>query len=265
MGWGDEIMVTAQARRLQLRDPRRVVVVNRDGSARWHPIWENNPRFAKRGTYIDDRQIQMLANFPGHRPYLDYKEFRNRDRTQPYVYTNFRVEPGEIYLSPEELKLGELVRGAVILEPNVKPAASPNKDWGWERWERLARELRGLRLVQLGPVGTRLLRDVEWIQTDDIRQACGVLSGARLLISPEGGLHHAAAAMRVPAVVIFGGFISPATTGYALHTNLYFGEIDKPCGMRVPCAHCAAAMARITPELVVVAARVQLEQRRVAA
>jgi FkbM family methyltransferase len=59
--------------------------------------------------------------------------------------------------------------------------------------------------------------------------AAGVLSGASLLISPEGGLHHAAAALGVRAVVIFGGFISPATTGYALHTNLFTAARPAGC------------------------------------
>jgi hypothetical protein len=31
MGWGDEVMITAQARRMQERDPRPVVVRDRDG------------------------------------------------------------------------------------------------------------------------------------------------------------------------------------------------------------------------------------------
>lgn len=260
MGWGDEIMITAQARQRQLKDPRRVVVVDAWGAARWHPIWDNNPRLAKRGTYIDDRQIQILRNYPGNRPYLDYARFNNRDRTEPYAYTSFRVEPGEIYLTAAEKQLGDRARDAVILEPNIKPRASPNKDWGWARWQRLAHALRDLPLVQIGAPGVPRLAGVEFIATRDVREACGVLSGAALLIAPEGGLHHAAAALGIRAVVIFGGFISPATTGYDLHTNLFTG--GSACGMRIPCAHCAAAMERITPEEVATAAREQLLLRQ---
>jgi ADP-heptose:LPS heptosyltransferase len=93
-----------------------------------------------------------------------------------------------------------------------------------------------------------------------VRQASAVLAGAALLISPEGGLHHAAAALGLRAVVIFGGFISPATTGYDLHRNFFTG--GQACGMRLACAHCAEAMARITPEEVAAAAREQLEDAR---
>jgi hypothetical protein len=87
MGWGDEIMLTARARRMQSRDPRPVVVRDRSGMARWHPIWENNPRILKPGAHYSPRRVQYLDEYPGRRPYLDYKKFRNGDRSMPYVYT----------------------------------------------------------------------------------------------------------------------------------------------------------------------------------
>lgn len=250
MGWGDEIMVTAQARRLQLTDPRRVAVLNRNGLARWTPIWDGNPRLARPGEFAgrvpaETDTVQLLHNFPGHRPYLDYGKFRNRDPQDPYVFTQWRVEPGEIYLTDDEKKLAERARGRIILEPNLKPGASPNKDWGFERWESLKRELWGERLLQIGAPGVRTLEGIRFIPTRDMREAAAVLSGAELLIAPEGGLHHAAAALGVPAIVIFGGFISPATTGYDAHINFFVG--DRPCGMRVPCSHCRKAMAAIRP------------------
>jgi hypothetical protein len=266
MGWGDEIMLTAEARRLQAKDPRRVAVRNRNGLARWHPIWEGNPRLVRPGEFqgripAPTDEIQLLDNFPGRRPYLDYSKFHNRDHSQPLVFRReFRVEPGEIYLTPAERELGELARGRIVIEPNIKPGASPNKDWGFERWEALKRELWGEKLLQIGQPGVRTLEGVRFVATTDVRQAAGVLSGAALLISPEGGLHHAAAALGVPAVVIFGGFISPATTGYDGHTNLYAG--GDPCGMRIPCSHCRRAMAAIRPLEVAAVARALLEKQR---
>ena len=52
-----------------------------------------------------------------------------------------------------------------------------------------------------------------------------MLSGARAAVLHEGGLHHAAAALGMPAVVLFGGMISPRNTGYDVHVNL---AIDDP-------------------------------------
>jgi len=72
-----------------------------------------------------------------------------------------------------------------------------------------------------------------------------VLANAALYVRPEGGLHHAAAAMRVRAVVIFGGFIHPLTTGYPEHANIFKGS--RACGtIGRRCPHCADAMRRIS-------------------
>lgn len=255
MGIGDEIMVTARARAAQVADPRPVLVLDRDGKPRFDPIWANNPRMVQAADipYLHRGQAQTIVDGPGCRPYIDYATFSKADRSRPWVFKEVGVSPGEIYLTPAEKALGAQAANAVILEPNIKPGASPNKDWGWSRWETLAAALGDLRLVQLGPQLPRMLHGVEWIQTKDFRQAVGVLSGARLLIAPEGALHHAAAALGIPAVVIFGGYISPATTGYSRHLNLFAG--GKGCGSRVPCRHCAEAMAAIRPEYVETAAR----------
>ena len=72
------------------------------------------------------------------------------------------------------------------------------------------------------------------------------LSGAKLAVLPEGGLHHGAAALGVKAVVLFGGFIPPEVTGYPQcgHINLTGGALA--CGSIHKCEHCVVAMNSIT-------------------
>jgi len=44
---------------------------------------------------------------------------------------------------------------------------------------------------------------------------------------------------------------SPANTGYDRHVNIFEpADGASPCGMRVPCRHCASAMASIEPQTV---------------
>jgi ADP-heptose:LPS heptosyltransferase len=104
----------------------------------------------------------------------------------------------------------------------------------------------GVAATQLGKGGTRVISGARFIQTRNFRHGCAVLKRARAAVVTEGGLHHAAAAVGTPAVVIYGGYISPAQTGYDGQVALFTG--GEPCGMRLPCGHCADAMARITPE-----------------
>lgn len=218
------------------------MVFDRNNQQRWHEMWRNNPRIATRSESV--HKPQRLVNGPGVRPYI-------ADKTQGrWTWKEWECPKGEIYFSPDELAFASGYRPIVIIEPNNKAKASPNKDWGRERWAVLAGELskNGLEPVQLGPSGTQRLAGVHLIETPTFRHACAVLARAKACVLPEGGLHHAAAALGVPSVVIFGGYIGPRQTGYATQTNLFTG--GKPCGMRVTCEHCAQAMSKITPEIV---------------
>lgn len=240
MGWGDELMAAGQARVRHARTGRKVAIVDRHGQRRWSVIWEGNPKIARLG---ERGQFETVVNASGSRPYHLEK------RTERWVFNPaFRADAGEIYFKPEEREFASWYHVGVVVEPNLKKNASPNKDWGWARWLAFAGVAHeaGLELVQLGPAGTRQIPGVALIETPDFRHACAVLANAVAYVGHEGGLHHAAAALGIPGVVIFGGFTPVELTGYALHRNLGVG-IDGACGMRIPCTHCAEEMARITP------------------
>ncbi len=256
MGWGDEIMAAGQARVRQGTDPRKVAVTDAAGRIRWHSAWRGNPRIA---TPIEAERgdVQRHMNGPGCRPYVDYARMRREfarvypgrpfttkvsDARLPWRFTDWRAERGEIY-GRKAAPRGEVV----VVEPHLKGGASPNKQWGWDRWQDLVSRV-DVPWVQLGPPGTRVLDGVRHVATVSFLDACAVLSGARGAVLPEGGLHHAAAALGIPAVVIFGGRSSPANLGYQGHVNLFDpANGASPCGQTVPCAHCARALAGITP------------------
>jgi len=246
MGWGDEIMATADARRLQARDPRPVAIRGKAGEARWHPIWNGNPRLAPPDQVAAGASVQWLDHCGGRRPYLDYARFDGRKR---YAYTDYRVEPGEIYLTADERARFTELRDRVVIEPHIKPGAPRGKDWGWRRWQELVERTPHVRWIQLGPAGIAMLRGVQHVVTRDVREAAAAVSWARAVVCPEGGLHHCAAALGIRGVVVFGGYISPRTTGYDLHENLFTG--GEACGMRFRCGHCEQAMAKITVGMVI--------------
>lgn len=242
MGWGDELMAAGQARLMRAHDRRQVRIVKPNGTPRRHDAWLHNPDVAG-PVYPQD--CQVLVNAPGVRPYIAEK------LPQRWVWRDYVPEPGRLCLHAHERAFAAAREAPqVVIGPSLKPGASPNKDWGAARWREFVRlALRaGLRLVQLGPAGTPVFPGVGFIETPSMRLACAVLARAGAYVGHEGGLHHSAAALGLPGVVIFGGYISPRQTGYALHRNLFEG--GEPCGWRTPCAHCAMAMAAITPEQV---------------
>lgn len=241
MGFGDELMVTGHVRQMQLTDPRKVRLDY--GKRIWNEVFDHNPRIAHSSDAAHKVQVyQPRVN--GLRPYAAAKTGMR------WTWRDYKPFPGELFLQPDELAFAAQYSPHVVIEPNLKGNASPNKDWGRERWTALVALLRarGVNPVQLGPMGTSLVAGAEFIHTKSFRWACAVLARARAAVVLEGGLHHAAAAVGVRAVVIYGGFISPRQTGYDMHVNLFTG--GQPCGMRVKCSHCTKAMAAITPELV---------------
>lgn len=147
-----------------------------------------------------------------------------------------------MFLSREELEVG--IPGAVIIEPNTKAAdLSKNKAWPWERWQELVDSLN-LPWVQLGDTESQTLKGVRRVHTKHFRDALGYLDKCTLLVTTDGALHHAAAALGKKAVVLWGGLAPPQILGYELHRNIC--HADWWCGYNKPCVHCRDTMAKIT-------------------
>jgi len=239
MGYGDEIMVTGQVADLRSRNSQPVCVFDRNNKIRRHPMWLNNPNIV-----YEARGSQLLINGPGLRPYVDYgKTTKTR-----WAYTNWKVTRGQMYLSEQEIKLTMGLDQSVLIEPNIKSNASPNKLWGFDKCQKLVNLNSSILWIQVGPYKNRWLDNVRRIITPDFRSAVATMSSIKAFVSPEGGIHHAAAALGINGVVIFGEMTSPFNTGYDSHINLTSGK--NPCGWRIPCVSCKKAMDSITPEFV---------------
>lgn len=258
MGFGDEILATGMARGAKARGKR---VAFGDGRQIIFSPWSEqmfrfNPNIARPGNEHDS-DIEWIRHHKGNRLYNRISPDRSR-----WIWNMaFRPTPGEMFFDDGELKFAEAQgSGFVVIEPNVpwhKPVAK-NKDWGLVRYQAAADSLRraGRRVVQFG-AGQFRLTGVEAIHAPDFRKALAVLARAALYIGPEGGLHHGAAAVNIPAVVLFGGWIPPQVTGYDTHTNITAGA-GKTCGRLSSCRHCKDAMNSIGVERVLSAAQAHL-------
>lgn len=219
-------------------------------------IFRGNPNIAAPGSERAG-DIEWIRYFKGERGY-------NRQAAGHWIWNmDWRCVPGEIFLSDEEIATGKRIgEDFILIEPNV-PAhktAVYNKQWPIERFQVVADELmgQGLRVVQPLYQSARYRLDhVQKVETKSFRDTLAIMRNAALYIGPEGGLHHGAAAVEKPAVVIFGGFIPSQVTGYRTHTNLT-GGVEKACGSLSPCQHCQRALMAIGPQQVLDAARAYL-------
>jgi ADP-heptose:LPS heptosyltransferase len=250
MGCGDQLMATGMARGAKARGKRiafgdgRKLIWDKHSAE----MFRGNPNIAGPGSE-HHKDVEWVRYYKGLRIYNTQHK-----PTERWVWNHdFKPIPGELFFDEAETKgatrYGE--GGFVLIEPNVEAwkTAAPNKVWPKDRYQAVADELRGrgYRVAQFSyPTATVRLAGVEQFATRSFRDAAAILGRAALFIGPEGGLHHAAAAVGTNAVVLFGGFIPPSVTGYDGHANLTGGA--QACGRYTPCDHCRQAMAAIAVE-----------------
>jgi hypothetical protein len=243
VGRGDDIIATGLARGAALRGKQ---IAFGDGrQIKWGPfsemIFRNNPNIAPPGSERK-KNLEWIGYYKGQRLY-------NSGGPGHWVWNyDFRVTPGEIYLGEEE-RWQVCQDDLILIEPNAPPKPCRlNKQWPIERFAEVAKILSQKYVVrQFGYGGPNVV--CEEIKTKDFRRAIALLKRARLAILPEGGLHHAAAAVGVPAIVLFGGFAPPSVLGYNCHINL--SGSDTFCGSYTTCRHCLDAMQAIPVEQVI--------------
>lgn len=244
MGAGDNLMGSGMARGAAVRGQRIAFGNGREIIWDHHSamVFRNNPNVAPPGSERAT-DLEWLPFYKGHRLY-------NRREGNRWIWNyEFRAVPGEMFFSDEELEFAaKLAPGFILIEPNVPQfkSVAVNKTWPLDRYQRVAADfMRSGRAVrQFHYPGGQRLMNVPGIKAPSFRHALAALARAAVYVGPEGGLHHGAAAVGIPAVVLFGGFIPPAVTGYAMHANLTGGAAA--CGSLKRCRHCLEAMKAIS-------------------
>jgi len=233
------------ARIAQQSDPRKVRIVHGKKVA-WSEVWEHNPRIAK-----PNEQGRFNIVY-GRDPVTNMRGYHTFKTPEQWGYNlDYRPAVGELYFNEAERQFGSHYAGRLIIEPNIKQSGSPNKQWPWHYWQQLADMLNaaGIKPTQLGQATVKRLEGVDLVVTPRFRDACAVISYAQGVVLHESGLHHAAAALNIKGVVLFGGFTPVELTGYPMHRNLG-ASLGEACGMRIHCQHCKDWMASITPQAV---------------
>jgi len=252
MGHGDALIAAGQAQTFYDSDPTwgPIVMLDGDQGPRWNAVWAGNPAIWVPGS--SRLAHRHLKTGRGYLPYLRYPY----STATGWRFTDYRVRDHRprLYLTSTEMALGDhlvdLLGRYVILEPtalrkhvNRRPARA-----FWELLRlQLKATLQNAPIVQLIHAEAEYLRGTIPAVHHDFRSACGLLDGAALLITSEGGLAHAAAALHVPAVVLWGGNIACDNLGYPEHVNIVDPSPMTPCGRLVACDHCAAGWAALDP------------------
>ncbi len=235
---------------------------DRSGNARWNPVWAGNPAIWR--PHPPTKLYREPYIITGHKrlPYLTYPVTPETG----WRWSGWRARDhrAKMYFEPSEIEIGDSLKSAygdfVIIEP--PPSAKPvNRRPPADLWQpvvNLLKRKRPIPIMQLAHPEADLLSGVEPIVHVGFREACCILRSARLLVTTEGGLVHAAAALGIPTVALYGGCVSVEALGYPEHVNLVDDDPRTPCGSVVPCPHCAEAWQKVTPEMVYHAIRQEL-------
>ena len=237
MGLGDWLMASGDAKEANERTGKKVKLGNGVTMFWDGQVFANNPRMASKS----DTDVVWVKNYQNHRPYI-----KGTNNGHMLFNDDYKPVVGEIYFDNEEQKAIDKIQGDyIIVEPSVKKTFIHTVNKAWHGWEELFKH--DLPWLQLGDFTTD--KKTKWLETPTFRNALQVLSKAKLFVGTDGGLHHAAAALGIPSVVIWTGFTSPRHLGYDTHRNIHDGS--EPCGTyNSVCKHCLLKSKAITVEQV---------------
>ena len=137
-------------------------------------------------------------------------------------------------------KIAAIPQPRVIIQPQASQW-TPNKSWPVESWRELIGQLvQRFEVIEVGTAplfpghdfgprfhgfaGETSLADFVWT----------ISQGAVFVAPPSGGMH-IANSFRIPSVIIFGGYESPAGYFFPRTTAFYSGVPCAPCWLTEPC------------------------------
>jgi ADP-heptose:LPS heptosyltransferase len=260
MAYGDAIMATSLARGMHAQGKLAAFGDPITKTLKWTGYCENV--FKHNPNILHPEGNGRQSNVVWFRHYKKNLMFLlkgiNGQRRYFWNY-QFKAIPGEFFFTPREILGLPDKTPYIMIEPNVALYRGPvniNKDWGDDRYEKVAKALRehGHTVVQcVHENSTRIIPNIHHIVTPTFRDAMRVMAKARLIIAPEGANHHASAALKIPAVIVWGDWSPPKVVGY--NSQIYLrGGGTEACGNWDPCSHCRATFDRITVDEVYEAA-----------
>jgi ADP-heptose:LPS heptosyltransferase len=140
--------------------------------------------------------------------------------TKPYIYLTLNEEI-------EARRIVSQYKNPIAINPTSR--TTKNQEWSLEQWERLVKKMPDVTFIQLG------LKDETYIQgaidyrgKTSLRMSIAMLKYMKGFVGVETFLGHAAVAVDVPSVILFGPS-NPAIWGYDSNHNIYKSCACSPC------------------------------------
>jgi len=207
-------------------------------------------------------KLLKLAGLVSNLHYLDY--YRNSQQPGQHILSVLSNEAGvrqppvkpAIYLNQSELiraKLPDTGKPWIAIQSTGLATWTDNKNWGHQKMGKVIELLKSdYSFLQLGSHDDPSLSvDLNLSGKVSPREAICYLKRCQKMVAQEGFLMHAAAAVGVPSVIIYGGFIAPWQSGYDCNINLYTTLPCAPCFLTSPCPYGKRCLEDIKPSHVI--------------
>jgi ADP-heptose:LPS heptosyltransferase len=222
---GDNLFLSFLAREIKAVSPQTVIAVE----TKWPELFEGNPYIdvvLKEKVAIRYRKIRYLIDSGTTDHILDQMVAQ-----LPFSIRKWNRKL-ELYLAEDEFShlRHELPNHYIVMNPQGKQSHSANrKEWGLDNFQQVRDLLGDNDVIQIGPRDTPLLKNTHDFRGTGIRESAFIISRSLTGVFLEGGLMHVANAVDRPCVIVFGGAVLPAVTGYAMHVNVSRRPWCSPC------------------------------------
>ena len=156
----------------------------------------------------------------------------------------------------------------IVIEPHTNTDYFGNlRAWPFERWQTVINKLKqkypDYKIVQVGTGNLRHLEniDVSFVGKTTFRETCLIIQNGKLFCGTEGGLMHAAYAVKKRSVIVWSGVTEPSFAGYPNFSTIIHHEVFcSPCGRRYKCPYNHECIEKIETKLVYHAIETELEK-----
>ena len=127
----------------------------------------------------------------------------------------------------------------IVIEPHSKENYTPNRKYCFKKWQKVVNSLNDkIQFVQIGAPRSESLEGViSLVGKISFREASLVIERSRLFVSTEGGLAHAANAVKKKSLIVLTGYQGYDMVAYPNNINVSIAS-HGPCGLKVDCDKC---------------------------
>ncbi len=216
------------------------------------PVFENNPN-----VYNGEKDVKIfplvLNNPQANYCKLDTPTY-TKQRFDKHMIAQmcevYGIEDPEIqcemfFLDSEREHVKQILEQAgvndkyIVIEPHSKGNYTPNRKYSFEKWQNVVDSLKDkIQFVQIGaPRSESLENVVSLVGKISFREAALVIESSQLFVSTEGGLGHAANAVKKKSLIVLTGYQGYDMVAYPGNINVNIAS-HGPCGLKVECGKC---------------------------